>query len=371
MQRLSWLMPWWDAYQATHRLHVLVAYRGESVCGILPLAETTSALTGRSLVFLGSGKVCSDDLGILAENTDGEEVALAFATWLIQSPECCRWDQLNLDGVRDDNQVMDYFGQCIEALSGSQIERKPSPNCWAAPLDGGLDSYRKRLTKRARKIVREAEAAIVSGKGVFEIALAKEQALEFACEIERMHQARWKERGVRGCFSTKEFTCFLNDAIRSLWHDPWIAAEASSNAVRDLAFESKQRVLVGLLRIDGVIAAGSICFRDREAIAMYLVGMNPEFAEMRPGWMLNTCFIEHAIAQGCTKFDFMRGDEEYKERLGGLPCVQHRWLVPSNRMVSQIRNMAYQTAVGVKAWWNTKSNATEATRVEVATAGGA
>lgn len=364
MQRLSWLMPWWDAYQATHRLHVLVAYRGESVCGIFPLAETHSALAGRSLVFMGSGKVCSDDLGILAESTDGEEVAVAFATWLIQSPDCCRWDQLDLDGVRERNQVMAHFGECIEALSGSQINRKPSPNCWAASLDGGLEAYRNRLTKRARKIVREAEAVIDSGKGVLEIAQTKEQALEFVCDIEKMHQARWKERGISGCFSTKEFTCFLNEAIRCMWHDPCDATTGvAPNEVRDLSVESKQRVLVALVRIDGAVAAGSICFHDHDAIALYLVGMNPEFAELRPGWMLNTCIIKHAMEQNCTKFDFMRGDEEYKERLGGVPSVQHRWLVPSNRMVSQMRNIAYQTAVGVKAWWSTKSNAKEPKRV--------
>ncbi len=364
MRRLSWLMPWWDAYQATHRLHVLVAYRGESVCGIFSLAETHSALTGRSLVFLGSGKVCSDDLGILADSSDVEEVAVAFATWLIQSPDCCRWDQLDLDGVREDNPVMAHFGECMEALSGLQINRQPSPNCWAAPLNGGLEAYRNRLTKRARKIVCEAEAAIDSGKGVLEIAQSSEQALEFVCDIEKMHQARWKERGIHGCFSTKEFTSFLNEAIRCMWHDPWeTSTGVASNGGRDLSVESKQRVIVALVRIDGAVAAGSICFRDHDAIAMYLVGMNPKFAELRPGWMLNTCIIKHAIEQRCTKLDFMRGDEEYKGRLGGVPSVQHRWLVPSNRMVSQMRNIAYQTAVGLKSWWNTKNVDKETSRV--------
>jgi CelD/BcsL family acetyltransferase involved in cellulose biosynthesis len=352
MQRLSWLVPWWEAYQTTHRLHVLVTRRGASVCGIFPLAETHSALTGRSLVFLGSGKVCSDDLGILAESSDSEEVAEAFATWLIQSPDCCRWDQLDLDGVREANQAMAHFGECMEALSGSQIKRKPSPKCWAAPLEGGLVAYRNRLSKRARKIVQEAEAAIDSGKGVLEIAQSQEQALEFVRDIEEMHQARWKERGIHGCFSTSEFTCFLNEAIRCMWHDPWKATtELACVEARDHSVNSRQRVIVARLKIDGAVAAGSICFRNLDTLAMYLVGMNPEFAKVRPGWMLNTCIIKHAIEQGCTKFDFMRGDEDYKERLGGVPSAQHRWLVPSNRVVSQVRKMAYQTAMGVKSWW--------------------
>ena len=352
MQRLSWLLPWWHAYQATYRLHVLVAYRGESVCGIMPLAESTSALTGRSLVFMGSGKVCSDDLGILVQSSDIEEVAVAFATWVVESPDCCQWDHLDLDGVREGNHAMECFGGVIEALTGSQIERKQSPNCWAASLAGGFDAYLSRLTKRARKIVREAESAVLSGKGKFEIAHSKEQALEFAREIERLHQARWKEQGIEGCFSRSEFSSFLDAAIQSMWQDPWCSANGETEAEMP---SQGQRVLVGLLRIDGIVAAGSICFRDRDGVSMYLVGMNPELGECRPGWMLNTCFIKRAIELGCTHFDFLRGDEEYKERLGGVPAVQQRWVIPANRLTSQVRNVAYRAAVRVKKWWKTRA----------------
>ncbi len=350
MQRLSWLMPWWKSFAANYKLHVLVAYRGESVSGILPLAESTLAVTGRCLVFMGSGKTCSDDLGILADLADAEEVAEAFANWLVRSPDCCRWDHLDLDGVREDNSTMAYFGRSLEVLTGSSIERKPSPNCWETSLQGGLDTFRSRLTKRARKIVREAEAAIDSGKADFEIAQTREQAMEFLVEIERMHQARWKVRGIDGCFSRKEFACFLSEAIDNMWQDPWAATDGEGN---DGA--SKQRALVGLVRFDGAVAAGAICFRNRDSVAMYLVGMNPELAENRPGWMLNTCFIKHAVELGCSSFDFLRGDEEYKERLGGVPSIQHRWVMPSNRLTAQVRNLAYRTAVGVKEWWYTKT----------------
>jgi len=309
-------------------------------------------LTGRSLVFMGSGKVCSDDLGILVQSPDIEDVAVAFAAWLVESPDCCQWDHIDLDGVREGNQAMECFGGMLEVLTGSKIERKPSPSCWAASLAGGYDAYLSRLTKRARKIVREAECAIHSGKGKFELAQTQEQALEFTSDIERMHQARWKEQKIEGCFTKSEFSNFLKGTIHAMWRDPWRSESAASQA--ELLAQS-QRVLIGLLRIDGVVAAGSICFRDRGTVAMYLVGMNPELSDSRPGWMLNTCFIKHAMEMGCKGFDFLRGDEEYKERLGGVPAAQHRWVVPSNRLTSQVRNAAYRAAVSVKKWLNKKS----------------
>jgi len=352
MRQLCWLLPWWKAHQATHSLHVLVAYRGEEVCGILPLAETYQALTGRSLVFVGSGKVCSDDLGILLDESntkacDHEEIIEAFANWLVQSPNCCRWDHLDLDGVRESNPSMEVFRECLESLTSLQVNRKPSPNCWAVSLDPDFGSYLSKLTKRARKIVREAEAAIDSGIGIFEIAESYEQALEFANEIEQMHQNRWKQQGVEGCFSSPPFRSFLYSTIQSVWQTPWRAEES---LVHSTSPHNNQRLFVSRLRIDGMTVAGSIGFHDRNAIAVYLTGMNVDFAEQRPGWMLNTCIIKHAIQVGCAKLDFLRGDEEYKERLGGTPSLQRRWIVPANRLSSQVRNKAYQAAVSVKNW---------------------
>jgi CelD/BcsL family acetyltransferase involved in cellulose biosynthesis len=353
VQRLCWLLPWWEAYQASHTLHVLVAYRGEEVCGILPLAETSLVVTGRTLVFMGSGKVCSDDLGILVKDSDSQEIAEAFATWLVESPDCCRWDHLDLDGVRENNRTMELFGQHLAKLTGSPIERKSSPNCWSASLVGGIDVYGSRLTKRARKIVREAESAISSGEGVFEIAQTLEQALDYVDEIEQMHQARWREQGIEGCFASSAFRTFLKEAVRSMWNEPWFPLQDMPEVYET---PGQQRVQVSLLRIHGVPAAGCICYLDRDSLAMYLTGMNPKLAENRPGWMLNTCFIKRAIALGCTRFDFLRGDEEYKERLGGEPTVQHRWVVPANRLSSQVRNVAYRAAVSVKRWWTSSEN---------------
>jgi len=353
MQRLCWLLPWWEAYQSSHTLHVAVAYRDEQVCGILPLVERNVVITGRTLVFMGSGKVCSDDLGILVEEADSEEIAEAFATWLVESPDCCRWDHLDLDGVRANNRVMELFGQRLESLSDSQIERKASPNCWAAPLDGGLDAYRSRLTYRVRKLIRDAETAMSSKVGKFEIAQSLEQALEFADEIERLHQARWREKGIEGCFTSNDFSTFLKAAIRRMWIEPWFPVQ---HRPEDLEATGQQRVQVGLLRMDGVPAAGCICYRDRDALAIYLTGMNPDLAESRPGWILNKCIIKHAISLGCTRIDFLRGDEEHKARLGGEPAVQHRWVVPANRLTSQVRNVAYHAALGVKRWWKSSKD---------------
>ncbi|MFY7874006.1 MAG: GNAT family N-acetyltransferase, partial [Pirellula sp.] len=90
----------------------------------------------------------------------------------------------------------------------------------------------------------------------------------------------------------------------------------------------------------------------------YLTGMNPEFADSKPGWQLLYGCIRHAISLQCDSIDFLRGDEEYKGRLGAIPSMQQRWVVPSRRWLSKLRVATYLAASEVKSWWQSPTIAT-------------
>lgn len=352
MRRPSWLLAWWHAYQDSHRLFVLVARSDDNqIRGIMPLAETKNVLTGTTLVFMGGGKVCSDDQGIVCEEGYEDASANAFANWLAFSADCSPWDHLNLDGIRETDRVMQRFGNTLCSASQSSISYRPSPQCWKASLEGGLDAFRGRVSKRTRKILKEAAEELSSGRSQFQIVESLEQAKQILPEISRVHQMRWQERGIEGCFSDKLFTRFLETATHLLWDDPWSDAKESLPQDRFLG----NRVQMCLLKIDNETAAGAICFRDRNSLSIYLTGMNPAFSRVRPGFQLLYGCIEHAIRLKCEAIDFLRGDEEYKERLGSVPVVQQRWLIPSSRWGSRMRFAAYRAASDVKTWWVTPS----------------
>jgi CelD/BcsL family acetyltransferase involved in cellulose biosynthesis len=46
----------------------------------------------------------------------------------------------------------------------------------------------------------------------------------------------------------------------------------------------------------------------------YLSGFNPDFSEYRLGSLRLMYLIKHCIMNGLTEYDFMRGDEPYKEQ---------------------------------------------------------
>lgn len=52
---------------------------------------------------------------------------------------------------------------------------------------------------------------------------------------------------------------------------------------------------------------------------LYNSGFNPAFSELSPGQVLTAHTIRQAIEQGRELYDFLRGDEAYKFRFGGIP----------------------------------------------------
>lgn len=71
------------------------------------------------------------------------------------------------------------------------------------------------------------------------------------------------------------------------------------------------------LRIESVRTAVMWQFAYRDRMMLYNSGLNPaDLAGLSPGIVLQTYSIEDAIRRGFKKYDFLRGDEVYKYRMG-------------------------------------------------------
>ena len=72
------------------------------------------------------------------------------------------------------------------------------------------------------------------------------------------------------------------------------------------------------LEVEGRLLAAYAYFSLDGVVYLYNSGYNPGMhASLSPGWVLLAQLIEHVIESGHTRFDFMRGDEDYKYRFGG------------------------------------------------------
>jgi CelD/BcsL family acetyltransferase involved in cellulose biosynthesis len=73
--------------------------------------------------------------------------------------------------------------------------------------------------------------------------------------------------------------------------------------LRALIFE---RNLVGII----------LAFAFKRCVYLYNMGFDPQYRHLSPGIMTVAFDIQSAISQGYEYYDFLRGDEEYKYRLG-------------------------------------------------------
>jgi CelD/BcsL family acetyltransferase involved in cellulose biosynthesis len=74
------------------------------------------------------------------------------------------------------------------------------------------------------------------------------------------------------------------------------------------------------LENDGTKIAGAVGFNDRGRFLLYNTAYDHAHSALSPGIVLLTMLIEELTGADCQALDLLKGDEEYKYRLGARPC---------------------------------------------------
>lgn len=72
-----------------------------------------------------------------------------------------------------------------------------------------------------------------------------------------------------------------------------------------------------ILELNAAPVAVSLCFDFNDILHLYNSGFDPRFRALSVGLLCKVLSIKDAIAQGRRKYDFLKGAEIYKYRLGG------------------------------------------------------
>jgi CelD/BcsL family acetyltransferase involved in cellulose biosynthesis len=74
-----------------------------------------------------------------------------------------------------------------------------------------------------------------------------------------------------------------------------------------------------LLEAEGEPIAGAVGFEDRDRILLYNSAFDHARARLAPGMVLVAMLVAQSIERGCVAVDMLKGDLEYKYRLGARP----------------------------------------------------
>ncbi len=290
----TWCCTWWRHFGGLGRLHV-VAARTESgqLVGLAPLVVTVDREQTPPqpvIRFVGRNDLC-DYLDILIAPGYEEAVVEHFIdAWLDLSCEC----ELDLHTLPHTSPLLRTL-PVLGRQRGLVVTRTVQDVCPVIPLPGTWSAYLEHLEAKSRRELRRklrqaGQRAFTSWYYV----TCPDQVAEDLPTFFALHRSSGPEKAA-----------FLDDRRENFFRE----------VVPALA--SKGWVWLAFLQVNGQPAAAYLCFDFRGEVQVYNSGLDPALAtSLSPGWILLGYLIEHAIHLGYRRFNFLRGDEEYKFQFG-------------------------------------------------------
>jgi CelD/BcsL family acetyltransferase involved in cellulose biosynthesis len=274
------------------------------------------ALGGR-LKFLGSGLACSDYVSILTSPVD-QKLAItnigAEIDRLLQRRSIFSTRQIQLEGIETTSEWYQEFTRQLRQKRFS-LSEYPLQSSYQRELPGDWDSFMAMLGKSFRRKCKKLHLRLSSGEIQFHrVSTPAEIADRFATLV-MLHQKRRHVKGEPGSFADPRFAPFLKSAAMSM-------------AGRGMAE-------IQWIERDGHVLAQQLCFIHEQTLSMYLTGMDCDFLDQEPGFTAVAASINNAIERGLTCYDFLRGDEPYKQLWRGQPRPLTRTHITPPQWTSQ------------------------------------
>ena len=295
--RYEYLSEWWKTLgggewkQAT--LVLVSAAENDQLVGIAPLFITE--YDGQQALMLVGSIEISDYLDLIVRADDLSRFLSGLLDFLVSRfASAGNWAALDWYNLPDSSPTLVALKTESERLGWTYHEEiyRPTPYI---PLNGSFDEYLSRLDKKQRhEIRRKMRRAAESGRVRFYVV---DKNADIETELDAFFHLMIQDPNK---------AMFLRDAMH----------EQMSSTIQ-AAYEQGY-LWLGFLEVDGEKVAASLNFDYKNKLWGYNSGVSRSHMELSPGWVLLAHVIQWCCENGRYEFDFMRGDEEYKYRFGGV-----------------------------------------------------
>ncbi|MCQ3937484.1 MAG: hypothetical protein DPW18_10615 [Chloroflexi bacterium] len=277
---------WKDA-----KLVLVTAHENGKLTGIAPLF--LAEYENQPALLLNGSIEISDYLDVIVRAEDHARFISGLLDFLA-STLTGSWSNLEWYNLPDNSPTLAALKAEAEKRGWTHLEEiyRPTPRI---ALNGDFEEYLSRVEKKQRhEIRRKMRRAAESGRARFYI-VPKDADIE--PEIEAFFRLMTQDPNK---------ALFLQDGMR----DQFVTTVRAAHQYGYL--------WLAFLEVDGVKAAASLNFDYKGKLWGYNSGVSRDHMELSPGWVLTAYVIQWCCENGRCEFDFMRGDEEYKYRFGGV-----------------------------------------------------
>ncbi len=312
------------------QLFVLAVRDGRGrLVGLAPWYRAGSAGWSPTLQLLGSGEVCSEYLSLVCRADDARRVSAAVAHYL--SHEARRaWHVLELPDVDAADEVLGHLREQLERV-GHRVDCRSAARCWRLELPTNWNEFLAGFSKSRRDRIRYLLRRHIESGKVRLVRAVDAESLERGFDIFiDLHQKRRTMLGQPGCFASTRFAAFHREIARR--------------------FLATGQLRLIWLEVDGRPLASEYDFVGGGTIYYYQGGFEPELAELSPGTLMQAASLQAAIAEGQRHFDFLRGDEPYKQQWNAqcVPLASLR--IAGTSAAARARHAAWRAGESVKHW---------------------
>jgi CelD/BcsL family acetyltransferase involved in cellulose biosynthesis len=296
--RHEYLAAWWKTKGGGEwqegELNIIIG-RDESkqLVGIAPFFRTYNLNREPALMLLGSIEI-SDYLDLIINPPKIGSFLLELFKLLAQEP-FEYWTVIDLYNIPDDSPTLPGLKTAAEQQGWAFHQEQLQP-CPYIPLPGDWDEYLTKIKKKQRHEIRRKIRRVENHPESVRWYIVKDRNQldqEINDFLELMSHDREKAN-----FLTQKMREQLRETVFAAFDAGWL----------QLSF----------LEVDGRKAGGYLNFDYADHIWVYNSGINFEYRDLSPGWVLLGYLLKWANENQRLEFDFMRGDEDYKYRFGGI-----------------------------------------------------
>jgi CelD/BcsL family acetyltransferase involved in cellulose biosynthesis len=248
-------------------------------------------LIGDTLRFLGGTEV-TDYMGPVALADAREGFATPLWAALLERDD---WGEADLRGLPEDSAWLPLLRE-VTVTQGLSVEEKDDQNGVAPFLElpASWDEYLGQIPSKLRHEIRRKAKKLEAGTGPFEVQTATDETL--LPLLDRFVELHRMSEGPKGVFMVPGMEIFFRR----------LGETFCERGIFRLTF----------IRVQGELAAGTIGFSFEGSYSLYNSAFDRRWQQLAPGMVLVAEDIRHAIEEGCSVFDFLKGDYAYKYRFG-------------------------------------------------------
>lgn len=287
----GWLKVWWQTFGTGWEPHLCSIRDSDELIGIAPLL-----FQGDTARLVGSPDVC-DYLDVVVTPGSGRVFFQHLIPYLRQQGI----SRLDLGVVRADSVISSDFFRTAKSLN-CKVSHQLEDVTMELDLPSTWDEFLKQLTGKERheirrKLRRLNEAARVN----FRVVESRSEASKAVDSFLALFKLN---RSDKSDFMTDQRAEFFRA----------LALEMGARGILKLFF----------LELDETPAAAVMCFDYNSTVYLYNNGYDNQYRSLSVGLLSKIFAIQDSIRRGRDKYDFLKGTEAYKHRLGAKPVQLYR-----------------------------------------------